>query len=131
MTHFAPGFIIEILLIVLLMLTVGYCMVLNRRLSRLRASQDELRQIITDLNAATETAETAIRGLKITTDEADARLSEKLHKAQLLARELSALNGLRAGSAAPAGTTAAGKARETPDPERWREIALSRLKKAG
>lgn len=127
MTHFAPGFIIEILLIALLVLTVGYCMVLNRRLSRLRASQDELRQIITDLNAATQTAETAIRGLKMTTDEADARLSDKLHKAQLLARELSALNGLRTGD----GDEPAGKVSETPDPDRWREIALSRLKKAG
>ena len=45
MTQFAPGLIIEILLIVLLLATVGYCMVLNGRLARLRSSQDDLRLI--------------------------------------------------------------------------------------
>ena len=91
MTQFAPGLIIEILLIVLLLATVGYCMVLNGRLARLRSSQDDLRLIISELGTATQTAETAIRGLKTTTEEADARLTEKLHKAQLLTRELAVL----------------------------------------
>lgn len=93
MTQFTPGLIIEIVLILLLVLTVSYCMVLNRRLSRLRSSQHELRDVISELCAATQTAEHAIRGLKATTEEADLRLTDKLHKAQLLARELAGLTG--------------------------------------
>jgi hypothetical protein len=136
-TQFTPGLIIEILLIALLLATVGYCMVLNRRLSRLRSSQDELRQIITDLSAATQTAEPAIRGLKATTDDADARLSDKLHKAQLLTRELSVLTAppapggpqLAQLSAAP--PAAGGQRKANHDPESWRQIAMARLKQAG
>jgi hypothetical protein len=89
MTHFTPGLILEALLVVLLLMTVGYCVVLNGRLGRLRSSQHELRQIVSDLTLATTNAETAIRGLRTTTEDAEAKLSDKLHKAQLLARELS------------------------------------------
>ena len=91
MTQFTPGLIIEILLVLLLAVTVGYCMILNRRLGTLRSSQSELRQIVFELASATQTAETAIRGLKATTDDAETRLAESLHKAQLMARELTVL----------------------------------------
>lgn len=97
MTQFTPGMIIEILLILLLVLTVSYCMVLNRRLSRLRSSQHDLRDVISELCASTQTAENAIRGLKATTEDADVRLTDKLHKAQLLTRELEVLTGGAAG----------------------------------
>lgn len=146
MTQFTPGLIIEIFLIVLLLVTVGYCLVLNQRLSRLRSSQDELRQIIDDLGTATQTAEYAIRGLKATTEEADARLSDKLHKAQLLTRELSVLSSthdVQYGSADPAApqqpapqqpapqqSVPARRDQAQPDLEQWRQIAMSRLKKA-
>ena len=138
MTQFAPGLIIEILLILLLVVTVGYCMLLNRRLSRLRSSQNDLRQIIIELSAATQTAETAIRGLRNTTEEADSRLTDKLHKAQLLVRQLSSLTGdrqpLEAPSApsAPAASNGPSESAQqpAPDPETWRKIAMSRLKKA-
>ena len=136
MTQFAPGLIIEILLIVLLLATVAYCMVLNRRLSRLRSSQDELRGIITELNQATQTAETAIRGLKLTTEDADARLSDKLHKAQLLTRELEVLTGAQRQTPAvpaqpePAAAPPQAAKAAAPDPETWRRIAMARLKQA-
>ena len=141
MTQFAPGLIIEILLIGLLGLTVGYCMVLNKRLGKLRSSQQDLRQIITELSAATQTAEHAIRGLKATTEDADLRLTEKLHKAQLLARELSALTGGAADHAPPPvpaksqpaekSTKQAAPADGPADPEEWRRIAMARLGKTG
>ena len=135
MTQFAPGLIIEILLILLLVVTVGYCMLLNQRLSRLRSSQNDLRQIIIELSAATQTAEIAIRGLRNTTEEADSRLTDKLHKAQLLVRQLSSLTGdkqpLEAPSAPSASNGPSESAQKTaPDPETWRKIAMSRLKKA-
>ena len=101
MTQFTPGLIIEILLVLLLAVTVGYCMILNRRLGTLRSSQSELRQIVFELGSATQTAETAIRGLKATTDDAETRLSESLHRAQLMARELTVLIDGDAKPAAP------------------------------
>ena len=142
MTQFTPGLIIEILLIGLLGLTVGYCMILNKRLSKLRSSQQDLRQIIMELSTATQTAEHAIRGLKVTTEEADLRLTEKLHKAQLLTRELSVLTSGTADAAPPpapakAQAVAPGKARQKAplegpsDPEEWRRLAMSRLSKSG
>lgn len=136
MTQFSPGLIIEILLMLLLVVTVGYCLVLNRRLGRLRSAQDELRQIIHELGAATQTAEQAIRGLKITTEEADAKLTEKLHRAQLLTRQLSGFTDLGAPGGDPVserparGEETSDKAQK-PDLDQWRRIAMSRLKKAG
>ncbi len=120
MTQFAPGMILEGLLVVLLLLTFGYCVVLNRRLSRLRESQTELRAIIGDLTSATATAELAIRGLRATTDDAEARLSDKLHKAQLLARELTVLADDRVTqtvASAPAPTPTQSPAKPARSPE--------------
>jgi hypothetical protein len=159
MTHFTPGLILEALLVVLLLTTVCYCVVLNARLGRLRASQQELRQIVSDLTQATTHAETAIRGLRTTTQEAEAALADKLHKAQLLTRELStystAGSSLRSAAiaavtpafsprpvsldgapadAAPAAPAprpeAAAPGAPAVDREAWRRHALSRLKRA-
>ena len=87
------GLLLDILLAVLLSATLGYCFVLMRKLERLRGGQSELRKIIAELLVATQTAERAISGLRRTTDEADARLSDKLRKARALTEELSLLHG--------------------------------------
>ncbi|MGI9412862.1 MAG: DUF6468 domain-containing protein [Hyphomicrobiales bacterium] len=120
MTQFTPGLIIEILLVLLLLLTVGYCMTLNRRLGKLRTSQSELRQIVFELGAATQTAESAIRGLKVTTDEAESRLSDSLHKAQLMARELTTLID---GSSRPAIPVPAAAQPAAPEPVAPKPVA--------
>ena len=62
--HF--GVAIESLVAVLLMLTIGYCMLLNRRLKRLKADEHSLKATIAELITATEIAERAIGGLKHT-----------------------------------------------------------------
>ena len=58
------GMIIEGLVAVLLLITIGYCWMLNRRLQRLRADEEVLRATISELMTATEIAERAILGLK-------------------------------------------------------------------
>lgn len=58
------GFVIETLVAVLLMLTIGYCMLLNKRLKRLKADEQSLKATIGELITATEIAERAIGGLK-------------------------------------------------------------------
>ena len=55
---------IEGLVAILLMLTVGYCMLLNRRLKLLKADEQSLRATISELVTATEIAERAVAGLK-------------------------------------------------------------------
>ena len=60
------GIAIESLVAALLVLTIGYCMVLNKRLKRLKADEHSLKATIAELITATEIAERAIGGLKIT-----------------------------------------------------------------
>jgi hypothetical protein len=60
------GIVIESLVAVLLLLTIGYCMLLNTRLKRLKADAHSLKATIGELITATEIAERAIGGLKHT-----------------------------------------------------------------
>ena len=87
MTH-GLGFMIESLVAVLLALTIGYCIVLNNRLKRLRTDERSLREMIGELVAATEKAEQAIGGLKLTVRECDQTLGERLRTAERLTAAL-------------------------------------------
>ena len=69
---------IESLVAVLLMLTIGYCMLLNARLKRLKADEHSLKATIAELITATEIAERAVGGLKITVRECDQNLGGQL-----------------------------------------------------
>jgi len=82
------GMIIECLVAVLLTLTIGYCMLLNRRLKLLRADEDALRATIGELITATEIAERAIAGLKAAARECEAGLGERLAHGERLLAEL-------------------------------------------
>jgi hypothetical protein len=83
------GMMIEGLVAILLVLTIGYCIMLNRRLTRLRADEQTLKATISELITATEIAERAIAGLKITVQECDAGLGQRLKAGELLSVELS------------------------------------------
>jgi Domain of unknown function (DUF6468) len=82
------GMIIEMLVAILLVLTIGYCMMLNRRLKLLRADEDALRVTIAELITATEIAERAIAGLKVTAQDCEAGLGERLSRGERLCVEL-------------------------------------------
>jgi hypothetical protein len=82
------GMMIEGLVAILLMLTVGYCMLLNRRLKLLKADEMALRATIAELITATEIAERAIAGLKITVHECDVGLGQRLSRAETLTSDL-------------------------------------------
>lgn len=82
------GMIIECLVAVLLMLTIGYCMLLNRRLKLLRADENALRVTIGELITATEIAERAIAGLKAAARECESGLGERLAHGERLAADL-------------------------------------------
>jgi hypothetical protein len=80
--------IIEVLVAVLLLLTIGYCIMLNKRLMRLKADEHTLKATISELITATEIAERAVAGLKVTVHECDAGLGQRLQSADVLNAEL-------------------------------------------
>jgi chromosome segregation ATPase len=75
------GVMIEGLVAILLALTIGYCMVLNKRLKRLKADEQTLKATISELITATEIAERAIAGLKVTVQDCDQNLGQRLKNA--------------------------------------------------
>jgi len=87
MSH-AFGLVIESLVAVLLLLTIGYCTLLNKRLKRLKADEHSLRGTIAELVTATEIAERAIGGLKLTVRECDENLGSQLDTGTMLAAKL-------------------------------------------
>jgi chromosome segregation ATPase len=82
------GLAIESLVAVLLILTIGYCMLLNKRLKRLRADEQSLKATIGELITATEIAERAIGGLKHTVRDVNDNLGNQIVSATELSRQL-------------------------------------------
>lgn len=81
MSHIV-GLMIESTVAVLLMVTIGYCVTLNKRLLRLKADEMSLKATISELITATEIAERAVGGLKVTVRGCDRELGERLQAAE-------------------------------------------------
>ncbi len=82
------GIVIESLVAVLLMLTIGYCMLLNNRLKRLKADEHSLKATIGELITATEIAERAIGGLKHTVRDVNEHLGSQITAATQMSLHL-------------------------------------------
>ena len=82
------GIAIESLVAVLLVLTIGYCMLLNKRLKRLKADEQSLKATIGELITVTEIAERAIGGLKHTVRDVNEHLGSQIALATSLAEQL-------------------------------------------
>ena len=82
------GIAIESLVAILLLLTIGYCMLLNSRLKRLKADEHSLKATIAELITATEIAERAIGGLKHTVRDVNENLGNQLNSAAQLSLQL-------------------------------------------
>src|ERR1700722_3545137 len=87
MSH-SLGIAIESLVAILLMITIGYCMVLNARLKRLKADEHSLKATIAELITATEIAERAIGGLKHTVRDVNENLGDQLTAATEMSQQL-------------------------------------------
>lgn len=90
------GIFVESAVAVLLMLTIGYCVLLNHRLQRLHADKDVMRQMVADLVSATNLANQAIRELKQTAVDTDRSLNSRLEEAERFGIELA--NHITAGT---------------------------------
>ena len=82
------GLMIESLVAILLMITIGYCVILNNRLKRLKADEQALKVTIAELITATEIAERAVVGLKATAQECESTLGERLSLAEQCCEDL-------------------------------------------
>ena len=82
------GMILDIVVILLLVPTIFYAVILNRRLTVLRRSRDELSKVVNSFNEATMRAEAGIPKLKKATTEANHTLKDRVEKAQTLRDDL-------------------------------------------
>ena len=87
MTH-SLGVMIETLVALLLIVTIGYCMLLNARLKRLKADEYSLKAVIGELIIATEIAERAIGGLKLTVRDVNEHLGSQIASATEMSEHL-------------------------------------------
>lgn len=82
--------IADMLVACLLVATIITCYVLAKRIERLKADEAAMRQTIGALISATDTAERAIAGLKLTLGDCDRTLAERLRTAERYAADLAA-----------------------------------------
>lgn len=82
------GFAIETMVSILLLLTILYCVRLNKQIRLLKADEQSLRATISELITATEIAERAIAGLKATMREGEQTLTERLARSEELSADI-------------------------------------------
>jgi cell division septum initiation protein DivIVA len=80
--------ILDIVVSVLLIATIGYAWMLNQRLSSLRKNRDDLAKTIAAFNEATVRAESSIPKLRKAAEESGQTLQERVEKAQSLRDDL-------------------------------------------
>lgn len=85
------GLILDSLIVVLLLATIFYCVVLNRRLGRLRNSRAELERATRAFAEAAGRADAGIKGLRRSAEESGAGLQQEIQRAQELREEMQML----------------------------------------
>ncbi|OIQ93722.1 hypothetical protein GALL_243130 [mine drainage metagenome] len=80
--------ILDIIVAILLVATIAYAIMLNRRLSELRRNRDDLARLVNAFNDATQRAEAGIPKLRRAAEEAGSALQERVEKAQSLRDDL-------------------------------------------
>lgn len=82
------GMVIELMVVGLLCVTIGYCILLDRRLRAVRQDEQVMRKTVIELSAATERAERAIDSLRHTLGDCDRTLAERLRVAERYTADL-------------------------------------------
>lgn len=76
---------IDILVSILLVVTIGYSAVLNKRLKRLRDEEDVMRVTVQELVNSSSLADKALKDLKAMAENSDAALKARLNEAEATA----------------------------------------------
>lgn len=85
-------FLLDLFLAGLLMATIGYCVVLNRRLSTMRDAQDDLRQLSMEFDQAIVKSKLGVDELKLAAQNASNDIQTEIHQANELIEELQLIN---------------------------------------
>lgn len=80
--------VLDLVVSILLVATIGYAVMLNQRLTQLRKNRDDLAKIIVSFNEATVRAESSIPKLRKAAEDAGQALQERVEKAQSLRDDL-------------------------------------------
>ena len=80
--------IVDLFLIVLLMLSIGYGVMLNRRIVALRRDQKDLEKVAVSFGKATQRAETGVAQLKAAAQGSVTALQEAIGRAESLKKDL-------------------------------------------
>jgi len=80
--------VLDIGVAVLLLATIGFCAVLNRRLAALRRNENELALVLTQFNEAAARAEAGVARLKEASQESAGTLRERIEEARALCDDL-------------------------------------------
>ena len=86
-----PGALLDGLLAVLLIATIVWCFILNKRLGNIRAASKQMKSLVGNFSTATEQARDGIRALKKAAEVDGASLQEAITAARVLRDELAFL----------------------------------------
>ena len=78
----------DLVVAVLLIATIGYAAVLNRRLTAVRNDRDKFEKVIRELAVSSQRAESAVAGLRLAADELGKRLDKKVEEGRALSDDL-------------------------------------------
>ena len=121
------GLIIEMVVAALLVVTIVFCFVLDRRLRALRSGQDGLKQVISALDSATHRAQDSISNLARLGEAADSNLKETISEARRLSDELGLMieSANRIADRLEDTTPASGQKRSVPSAEKITRLEAS------
>jgi hypothetical protein len=117
---------LDLLVAGLLVATIAYAIILNRRLSQLRGGAEQMARLVSDFYQATARAESGVSALKEVAGRNDSEILEQLQSMQKLRDELeylveraegqgARLEGLISRGRKPAGKTPGGATASAPD----------------
>ncbi|MGD9925678.1 MAG: DUF6468 domain-containing protein, partial [Pseudorhodoplanes sp.] len=89
------GLTIESLVAILLLLTILYCARLNKQIEKLKGDEKLMKASVAELVMATERAERAIAGLRMTATEAEDTLGARLRESEVYCKAMA--SSLQAG----------------------------------
>jgi len=130
MMTLTPTLLSNVLVAVLLLATIGYAIVLNRRLGALRGDREKLQALIHALTAASTGAQAGIANLRQTADELGGEIEKKTTQCRALKDDLTYLIERGGAMADRLEGTVRGRREEPARPgesERPRSAAASRV----
>ena len=86
-----PGILLDGLLVILLIATISWCFILNRRLGNIRAASKQMKDLVGNFSTATEQAKAGIKALKVAAEVDGAALQDIVDTARVLRDELAFL----------------------------------------